>query len=243
MPEMMFPEPGKPEEKKREKEKNIAPHLEFDAEFHPDQRLRQIAKSIRDFVNDPENYMDKGGAGSVYTLGEDAGVCVKIIKNRHGRASSEQYDLGNSIRDEAMFLRKLSDFSVKGVRSPEYISALTGGQYGALIMEKLDAINLQHIINGEAEPPAGFNPVAFFDDVDTYITALHDEKGVCHMDLEPRNLMVDRSTGKPYIIDFGRSVSTQGLSPQERRKREDDDLDKLMAGEKALLEVLDKSKN
>ena len=34
---------------------------------------------------------------------------------------------------------------------------------------------------------------------------MHDETGIVHGDLFARNIMVDKETGNPRVIDFGRS--------------------------------------
>lgn len=236
------PEPSKKENKVSEKknEADAILNLEFDVESGPNQDLRRVAKIIKDFVRNPENYMDQGGAGRVYAFGKMYDVCVKIIVNRHNQPNSQQYDLGNTIHQEANFLKTLTGFSVNGVRSPQYIEVLRGQRYGALVMEKLNAVNLQHIINNTEKLPDSFDREAFFSDIDEYTASLHSEKEICHMDLEPRNIMVDKVTGKPFVIDFGRSISLKGLSPQKRRQYENDDMDKLAAGEKAFLDAIDK---
>lgn len=247
MPEMIFSqlEPSKKENKifKKEDEAGVTLNLEFDAESGLNQDLRRVAKMIKGFVGNPENYMDQGGAGRVYAFGKMYDVCVKIVANRHDQSNSQQYNLGNNIHQEANFLKTLTDFSVSGVRSPQYIEVLRGQRYGAIVMEKLNAVNLQHVINNTEQLPESFEKEVFFNAIDEYIASLHSEKEICHMDLEPRNIMVDKITGNPFIIDFGRSVSLKGLSPQKRRQYEDDDLDKLAAGEKAFSDAIDKVSN
>jgi tRNA A-37 threonylcarbamoyl transferase component Bud32 len=85
----------------------------------------------------------------------------------------------------------------------------------------LDAVNLQLVINGDEMMPDNFNKEEFFDSLGEYVGEMHFQKNIAHGDLYARNIMVDRVTGKPYVIDFGRSVNMTNLSKQERIKKED----------------------
>lgn len=165
---------------------------------NPDQE-----KIILEKIGNPENYLGEGGAAMVFDVGEDR--CVKLMKNRHNSPNAHMYDLGNSPRDEAGIQNMLKDFEVAGVFTPTIFSQFHGVEASAIVMEKLDAVNLQLVLNGEEEMPAGFDPDDFFKRLREFIVAMHDKKGIVHADLELRNVMVDRQTAHPRVIDFGRS--------------------------------------
>lgn len=199
--------------------------LEFGFEGRMNDRQIQYVSYLEQQVNDPENYIDKGGAGEVYALGEGK-ICIKLMPDRNpddmvdATGQMMHYDLGNSVRTEAWFLEELSDFRVEGVRSPALVEYLEGPEYTAIVMERLNAINLQHVLNGTESFPEAFDLEDFFDRLESYIYELHDSKQMLHGDLEPRNVMIDTKTGEPRIIDFGRAKYIPALPAEKRQTAE-----------------------
>lgn len=202
------------------------------------EREKAYADFIREIVANPDNFIDKGGAGEVFSFRQGkVGLCVKVIENRHDREDVQMFNLGNSLLQEAHFLEYLSHFRVRDVRVPVYVEALPGDKKGLLVMEQLDAVNLQHLISGEEEFPDNFNPEDFFSSLDKFVTEMHDFKKVAHMDLEARNIMVDRKTGRARIIDFGRAIF---LTPSEvslNKKRMEKDYADLEAVEEKVNQI------
>ncbi len=197
-------------------------------DFFPDlgkegARWNEYLGYIEKTVSNPGNFLDKGGAGRIYEFGPQ-GLCIKMMKERHHSAQSEMFQLGNSVSSESFFLDKISHFEVEGVRSPVFVEYFDGQENVGIVMEKLDAVNLQHILNGTDQVPDGFELDDFFDRLESYIDELHDRMKICHGDLEARNVMVDRGTGLPRVIDFGRSVYTVGMDDRSRRLLESQDI-------------------
>ncbi len=146
-------------------------------------------------------------------------------------------NLGNSIATESAFAERLSKFKSRSkARSPNYSGYIQGNaeKPGIIIMEHLNADDLQQILLGKAELPKNFNLDTFLSELELYMNDLHSQLNIAHGDFEPRNVMVDRETGLPYVIDFGRSVSLEKLTPQERQKFEQEDWNKLEALEEKL---------
>lgn len=198
------------------------------ADFFPHEggdafRWQEYLRHIEQTINVPENFIDKGGAGRIYEFGPQ-GLCIKMMKERHHIAQSEMFDLGNSVSSEAWFLKRTSSFEVDGVRSPVFVEYFDGKDDVGIVMEKLKAVNLQHILNGTDEYPDGFMIEDFFDRLESYIDELHDRMHICHGDLEARNIMVDRKTAMPRVIDFGRSVYTAQIDDKKRRVLESQDI-------------------
>lgn len=125
------------------------------------------------------------------------------------------YDLGNSPEEEAIIQNMLNDFEVEGVFVPTIRAEYHGRESSAIIMEKLDAVNLQLALIGEEEMPASFSLDDFSDRLEKYVSAMHQKKGIVHKDLEARNVMVDRKTGFPRVIDFGRSKTRDQQDQRE----------------------------
>ncbi len=160
----------------------------------------------------PEYFIDKGGAGAVYHL--PGGFCIKIFFDRHDSPYSEHMDLGNTPIKEASLQERMSHSSFSGnVRVPKYLGTFEKNgviQKNALVMETLDAHNLQLLLNNK-NLPDNFNTDTFLASLEKFIQHMHAEDRIVHNDLFPRNIMVDKATGDPRVIDFGRSVDTTYL--------------------------------
>ncbi len=187
-------------------------------------------------VNDESLCIGFGGAGKVFSYGFGSGVCVKIMKNRHRGAESARYNLGNDPKTEAIITSRMSACEVSGVRSPSCLAFLEGGEYGVILMEELNAVNLQLVLNGDEKMPENFNFEKAMDSLYEYVEKMHSEMDIAHNDLYARNIMIDRESGNPYVIDFGRSIDFRSIfyGEQERFNIEDDDFNKILKIEKAL---------
>jgi thiamine kinase-like enzyme len=162
----------------------------FSERLDTDGRWQQYTDFIEKAVNNEANFIDKGGAGRVYEFGPKS-ICIKLMEERHHSQQSEMFQLGNSVASEAWFLDRLSDFCVEGVRTPVFVEYFEGARKTGIAMEKLDAVNLQHVINGSEPLPENFDMDDFFDRLEAYIYEMHDRMMICHGDLEPRNIMID----------------------------------------------------
>lgn len=200
----------------------------------PEETLGEIERVIKN----PENYIDEGGAGKVYRLPGD--LCIKVMEERHTSPHADKFDLGNTTSKELSFLSRLSKVKVKGVRSPVPVGAIENpntGHMNAIVMEELPAINLQHILLGKVDFPKTFNVDIFFEALEAYIDHLH-ELGMSHQDLEARNVMVDKESGIPYVIDFGRSVYLNDNA--DIKKLTDNDWDHVEKMYEAVIKIVDK---
>jgi RIO-like serine/threonine protein kinase len=174
--------------------------IDFDREA--DSESEKTTDLIKQLISNPDNFLGSGGAGKVFNLGDQ---CIKLIINRHGKQNSEMYKLGNSVFEEFDIQTKLNNFSIDGVFSPKTVRFYSGQETNAIVMERLDAANLQLILNGEEKLPECFDLDIFFEKLENYISEMHDEQGIIHLDLEARNIMIDKQTGDPRVIDFGQA--------------------------------------
>lgn len=193
------------------------PKIEHDF-LHIDGHDREILQKYFDFLqevlDDPENYLDHGGAAVVFTINDS--VCIKMIINRHDAENASMFNLGNTAEAEMRLQESMSEVVVAGVRCPKPILYLHGKKYHGIVMEKVHAVNLQKCLNGEQTFPESFNAEEFCFDLEEYIYEMNDTYNLAHGDLYPRNVMIDITTGKPIVIDFGRTKSKN-----EALKRED----------------------
>jgi tRNA A-37 threonylcarbamoyl transferase component Bud32 len=159
------------------------------------EQVELLLRSIR-----PDNFLGNGAVADVYVSDEHPGLCLKYIHN------DARYREGNHVRAEASFLDQLADFTVEGVRTPALRHSYSGGDFVAIVMERIDGVDLQRVIEGHDELPDIFDCDDYFLRLRRYVEQLHKEKRIYHRDIYPRNLMVDKHTGLPVLIDFGKAV-------------------------------------
>ena len=193
------------------------------AEHHTEaeRHAMKYVEYVADVLKDESNYIDEGGAGKIYEVSD--GSCLKIMKNRHMSKDSHMMNLGLSPVQEFQVLEKLHGLEVSSCRAPVAEMCLESGETAVIVMEKLPAINLQHVLNGTKELPEGFDYGFFFKTLEDYIDAMHKDRGIAHKDLYPRNIMIDEETGGPYVIDFGRAVVLDKLRADVAAKHTEDD--------------------
>jgi tRNA A-37 threonylcarbamoyl transferase component Bud32 len=185
------------------------------------QRWHTYTSVLERYINDPNYYLDEGGAAKVFAVGESE-FCIKLLLNRHRDPDAgRKYDLGNSVSQEGSFLKRMADLNVKGVRTPVLYDVLAGDRYAAIVMEQLRAANLQKVLIGKEDLPDAFEYDRFFDALDAYVVKMHAERDVAHGDLYARNIMIDHASGEPRIIDFGRSKSLDKVKDRETVENDD----------------------
>ena len=182
-----------------------------------------IASGIKQILTyEQEQYfIDKGGVGAVYQL--PGGFCIKILDSRHNSPNSHLFDLGNKPEVESVFQDRMSKTSYNGkTRAPYVFWTFTpdnGEGKNAIIMEELKAVNLQRALNGDVDLPENFSLDGFFDDLEEYIDHMHEVEQIVHTDLYARNIMIDKETGEPRLIDFGRAKDLNKITDEETRKK------------------------
>jgi len=199
--------------------------------------IREEAIEILTEFESETYFMDEGGAGKVYEL--PGGLCMKVLIERHLMTDSQIYNLGNSVAEETKIQEQMARTDYSGeTRVPKTFAYLSGTypvERSAILMEKLDGVNLQHILNGTKELPESFDVNKFFDALEDFIDHMHRVEKIAHLDLYARNIMVDNETSVPYVIDFGRSERLTN-SEEDKAKMEHDwqRFDEVLKGIKAL---------
>lgn len=80
-------------------------------QLSPEQAERTLLE-IETLLQDPGRFIDKGGAGAVFRLGN--GVCIKRMEARRHSPHAHLFDLGNPVTQEAQFLADASRLEVGG---------------------------------------------------------------------------------------------------------------------------------
>ena len=171
--------------------------------------IEMMLTEIRLAMSYPERFLGNGATASVATLRNspernDLMVCAKVVTD-YGR-----YQESMRVGDEMEVLDALADLQVEGVRTPVPCFAFATMRLEGYVMEELDAVNFRRVLEGQTtsglkdELPENFDLDDFFRRLEAYVTEMH-KRGILHNDLHLRNMMIDRKTGHPRIIDFGKA--------------------------------------
>lgn len=137
--------------------------------------------------------------------GSVSDYCIKVIYN----IKEPEYAQHNDIKTEFSYLEKLANLEVDGVRvSKPYAYVQNKGAH-ILVMEKFNAIALASIFDGTQKIPQGFDPEMFFAKLERFVQKMHQLK-IHHRDLHAGNIMIDRQTLMPLVIDLGKTKEVFG---------------------------------
>lgn len=136
-------------------------------------------------------------------------VCYKIIAEKR---LETMYDSTfnappyNSPKIEAYFLSRTQDLH-RSVKVPQPICFWEGtsdmlGKFKILILEKLDAFTIQDLLMNEAQLGPDFDIQKFSDDLTDFVQRMN-AAGIHHNDITVTNVMIERGTNSPCVIDFG----------------------------------------
>lgn len=171
---------------------------------------------IENIAKGEHERVGEGKSGRVVASLRNPKICYKVF------LPQDRQPLGtNDIALEADMQEYIGNLGeMHGVRAPKYQHLVVNETVQAIAMERLPAASLEDILHGREELPETFDLERFFDALGEYMDALH-ERDVYHRDLHAGNVLVDRDTGMPYVIDFGhatRSSSDEGVYQTEAIK-------------------------
>lgn len=139
-----------------------------------------------------------GRAGRVVASVSDPDICYKVLYPKDKLPlETNPISVEADIQDEIASMGEID-----GVRAPRVFMFVEHDSVQAIRMERLEADSLDDLLNGRAEWPPSFNCERFFSSLQTFLEHMH-ANDYYHRDLHLGNVMVDRSTGNPRVIDFG----------------------------------------
>ena len=202
---------------------------EADGHELPPDAIKNMMDQIQFAMSVPEKFLGNGATAEVFTLRRHPDVlneliCAKVIRDY------SRYAEGLSTTSEMSVLASVRNLIVEGVRSPVPLFAFSSMRLNGFVMEHLDAVNFRRILEGQTtegfkdELPERFDLDEYFGRLRAYVKELHGQ-GIMHNDLHLRNMMIDRRTGLPRVIDFGKAVLERDLdksktSLEEEAKRD-----------------------
>lgn len=170
-------------------------------------------ENIRKNLSNPDKYMDKGQSGKVYSL--DDFTCAKAIEvNPTDLVELNMRRFSNSPLDEALIHFEISKLREKGICCPQFIAYLKGTIFDVLVIKKLQAIKLEDILERKKSLPKTTTTDRVSEQMLEQMNILHTN-GFAHRDMEPRNWMIDETSGQVFMIDFGWAVA---LSDENREQ-------------------------
>ncbi|NTW22477.1 protein kinase family protein [Candidatus Falkowbacteria bacterium] len=137
--------------------------------------------------------------------GSTASYCLKIIIN----TKKSEYLRDNDIGTEFSFLEKLESLNVDGARISLPYACIQNQDKHVLVMENIDGVSIQDVLDDKEKLPDGFDPDVFFTKLENFIRKMH-ERSIHHRDLHAGNVMIDRNTLDPRVIDFGMAIKIMG---------------------------------
>ncbi len=139
----------------------------------------------------------RGLSAAVFTSSNYPEYCFKVITD------PDEYRKGNSVEQEIQFLSITKDISLD-VKIPQPYYCFMSQENHFYVMDKLDAVDLKDLILEKEEVPDSFDFDSFFEKVSLFVEKMNEKK-IYHRDLHEGNIMIDRKTGSPCVIDFGKS--------------------------------------
>lgn len=180
-------------------------------------------KKMSEILYQNENKIGEGRTCFVYAFPE-TGICQKVMKPGNDAENqineqSEIMDLMCEDREDAIV--PVPFYTVKYSYIYEKDSVKKLQKREMLLMEKINGFNFEEIFDKnkpEAVLPQDFDFQLFKERITRFLDKMHNHYGVFHCDLMPRNIMFDRDTQKPAIIDFDVSRFKSNFSADEIRE-------------------------
>jgi serine/threonine protein kinase len=157
-----------------------------------------LLNMIENIEKGPHENLGAGQAGRVIASVRYPNVCYKVMfpMDRIPNGTND-ISVEADLQDEIAAMGE-----VHGVRAPKVFSFIHEGAMRAITMERLNAVSMRDVIDGKESLPDAFKQNSFMDKLERYITDLN-ARGYYHRDLHEGNVMIDKETGAPYVIDFG----------------------------------------
>ena len=181
----------------------------------------QIAAFIENMLHNAERNIGEGKTAEVAVWNEDnTTICVKLISETrlndlYENSAAPRY---NSPKLEGEMLDKVSNTSTK-VRVPTPIGYIEfndefGEKVSALLMERVNAVTLNDIHYNQEGFPENFDIDVYFSELEKFLKQMHQHERIHHRDLSEGNLMIDRETGMPVVIDYGDATYDYGYDSE-----------------------------
>lgn len=165
--------------------------------------VKEMVEKLK--LNENRIEIGYGQAGHVISSRSQPEVCYKVLFDKE-KLPSGTNDIAKETSIQSSVWEQMDGHY--GVRVPVVYGFIHEKGTRAMIMELLDAPSLRKVVERKAENfPENFDTDTFFSALEQFVRELH-MKNIYHRDLHAGNVLVDRKTGMPCVIDFGLSTDT-----------------------------------
>lgn len=168
--------------------------------------LQKNEEAIKSLLENADKYLGEGRTAKVCFCGDNNEVCVKIYKRPEEIIGVDIYLPPG---EELEMMERLQKLSMEARIPLPLASFKSEADHDFIIMETLPAVSVDDVLQGRADLPESFDLRVFQKDLEDFVERMHEE-GVYHRDLHEGNIMIDKATGKPYVIDFGAASKFYG---------------------------------
>jgi serine/threonine protein kinase len=186
-----------------------------------------------------ESFLNSGGFGIVYLARDSLDrrvvikecfpntFCRRIGATVGARSRAQQDEFRSAVRSFMQEALTLSQLDHPNIVKVQHVFEENDTAYMA--MDYVDGPDLLQTVEGSARPLAPKEIVTFLHRMLDALSHVHSQ-GLLHRDISPDNILLEKSSGKPILIDFGASrkevtrksravsglrVVKDGYSPQE----------------------------
>ncbi|MFZ5390778.1 MAG: protein kinase domain-containing protein [Patescibacteria group bacterium] len=163
----------------------------------------EIAHNLIEEISSQHIELGRGDEARVYFSQDDKrqDFCVKELH------IPPRVFVVNSIEQEM----SLQEQAIQcGVRSPKPVLCLETDQGESfMVMETIKGHSLLDIIEKKIPLPDKFEEGSFWAELKDMINKLHSDQ-IYHRDIKLANIMLEYSSGRPVIIDYGRAARVVG---------------------------------
>ena len=181
---------------------------------HDEEKHRAFERQSRQYVEQlllsGEQRIGKGMSAEVHYYGDESGVCLKVITpetldarrtmrsiTREARMQEEVHDL---LDEEGIIVpRPYFEVTFEYTKPDQEDEVWQTCQ--VMCMERLNAVSLEDVLDRGVAIPETYDQEQFFEMLKDSIETLHDHN-IHHRDLRSGNVMIDRESGRPCLIDF-----------------------------------------
>ncbi len=180
---------------------------------------REVLQHVESLLEKQTNQIGKGRTAEVHFVETNDKICYKIIcRSEHfstiqKSSKDSPGSMYHPLPVEAEYLESLQDirsdvrvprplYTIERHRTGEEVDAINEERLSILAMERLNAVSVRDVLEDKEPLPQAFNKQRFFEKLRDFFERMH-EKSIHHRDAHDGNIMIDRETGEPYLIDFG----------------------------------------